>query len=88
MEMRQLPPIRKILFRVIRRLFVFGNKRTEGDPVDKVANAVLTNWVSFCGTPGIISAAEEPRFTGSEFRNFVMNKTLLYRRLSMGIFKV
>ena len=54
-----------------------------GESDDKEANEVLPNWVSIFGTPDIVLADKDSRFTGSDFRDFV-KETELYRRLFHG----
>ena len=51
-----------------------GAKKQKGTPSDKLAHAVLTNRISFYGTPDIVWADKDSRFIGSELPRFCIGR--------------
>ena len=54
-----------------------GTKKKKEQTSAKVVNAALTNWVSFSGTPVIISTDKDSRCTWSKFSQFRKNERII-----------
>ena len=81
------PHLQGVFLRYSSITFI-GTKKKATQAAARVANAALTNRISFYGTPDIILTGKDSRVTGSGFPQCVTRKTLLYRRLFHVITKV
>ena len=75
MTMGIMPPFYtyKILFRVFRSSFL-GAKNKEEQAAEMVKSSIISAWVSFFGTPGIMMAGADSRFIGG-FQDFALRLT-------------